>query len=69
MKYVAEFSISENSSELYDVVAVEEKDMQTDRAKVTITKDKGSCNFKIEAKDWTAFPALLFSGSGRLPLR
>ena len=58
MKYQAHFVIKENTKELFDIVAPEKRDLQTERSQVDIELTKEGVEFTITAKDFTAFRAM-----------
>lgn len=56
MNYQLTLSVSENAEELYK--AVQPENLETSRAKVTVTKEKNSVVFSLDAKDIHAFRAM-----------
>ena len=52
------YKITENASELYYVVELEVKGMNSKRVNVGVFLESGVCTFKINASDFTSFRAM-----------
>jgi tRNA threonylcarbamoyladenosine modification (KEOPS) complex Pcc1 subunit len=56
MVYTLTLSVGEDSERLYR--AIQAEDLQTPRAKVTITHEKNATTFSLTATDFAAFRAM-----------